>query len=202
MLVVASYAAPVLMLDMDGASVELVQEIRDQAAIDGLTPAEADSAAAAGLEAAREQVFALPGAMILERAIVVMLSAVAAFAVYRAFGSKDSFMLHIRTAVVAQAAFALLWALLMALETFFAQTAVLARPELLLGDPGTQPGRLFVFSWLLLSGCNPPAIAAVILWGLGMAETTGRCRSNGLSTAAGIYLSSLILFAMPVFLQN
>lgn len=59
---------------------------------------------------------------------------------------------------------------------------------------------MFVFSWLFLSGCNPAALGSVILWGLGIAASTGRKAANGLSTAFGIYLVSMFLFAMPVFL--
>ncbi len=202
LLTVLVFTAPLLLLDLDSASGELGESIREQAVMNGMSPADADSAAVSGVESARGQVLALPGAMMLERGVMVLLAAASAFAVYRAAGFRDGFAVHLRTAVLSQAGFALVWGGMLALESSMPSSAFFSRPELLLGDPGSEPGRMFVFSWLFLSGCNPAALVSVILWGLGIAASTDRKAGNGLSTAFGIYLVSLFLFAMPVFLGS
>lgn len=199
-IILAVYFLPLVLIDLDSASLELGAGIREQAVLDGMSPAAADSAAAAGMEDARGRMLALPGAMALERIVMAVLAASSAFAVYRAFGARDGYAPHLGAAVLSQAGFALVWGVLAALESVLPAAAPLARPELLLGDPGSSPGRAFAFAWLLLSGCNPAAIATVLLWGAGISVVTGRSRSNGLSTASGIYLVSLVLFSTPVFL--
>ncbi len=199
-IMLAVYFLPLIMIDLDSASAELGEGIREQALLDGMSPAAADSAAAAGMEDAWGGMLALPGTMVLERLVMAVLAASSAFAIYRAFGARDGYAPHLWAAVLSQAGFTLVWGALAALETVLPAAAPLARPELLLGDPGTSPGRAFAFVWLVLSGCNPPAIVTVLLWGAGISAVTGRSRSNGLSTASGIYLVSLVLFSTPVFL--
>lgn len=198
---VLACASPLLYVDLGPAVAGLGGEVRQQAILDGMSPSQADSAAAAGMEEARlGAAVLLPGSLLLERAVMAVLAASAAFGVYRAWGSGDRYTAHLRAAVLAQAGFAVVWALTTALEFAVPDAALLTRPETLLAGPLAPQGRLSVFAALILSGCNPAAAAAVILWGLGMASATGRPPSNGLSTASGIYLLGLVLFSTPVLL--
>ncbi len=198
---VLACASPLLYVDLGPAVAELGEEVRHQAILEGMTPAQADSAAAAGMEEARLGVpVLLPGSLLLERAVMAVLAASSAFAVYRAWGARDRYTAHLRASVLAQAGFTIVWALTNALEHAVPDAVLLTRPETLLAGPLAPSGRLSVFAGLVLSGCNPASAAAVILWGLGMASATGRPPRNGLSTASGIYLFGLVLFSSPVFL--
>lgn len=198
---VLACASPLLYVDLGPAVAGLGEGVRQQAILDGMSPAQADSAAAAGMEEARlGAAVLLPGSLLLERAAMAVLAASSAFGVYRAWGARDRYTAHLRAAVLAQAGFAVVWALTTALEYAAPDAALLTRPETLLAGPLAPSGRLTAFAALILSGCNPAAASAVILWGLGMASATGRPASNGLSTAAGVYLLGLVLFSTPVFL--
>lgn len=198
---VLACASPLLYVDLGPAVADLAEGVRVQALLDGMTPAQADSAAAAGVADARfGAVVLLPGSILLERVVMAVLAASSAFAVYRARGMRDSYMLHLKAAILAQTGFIIVWALSTALEYAIPGASLLTRPEMLLAGPLAPSGRLSVFAALVLSGCNPAALATVILWGLGMASATGRPPSNGIWTASGIYLFSLVLFSTPVFL--
>ncbi len=194
------FVMPVLLTDIDEAAAGYAESVRLEAVSGGMGAAAADSLAAAGAAEMSETIRSMPAAMLLERIVMTLVSGLAAFGLFRAFGFRDGAGAHLRTAVLAQAAYSISWGLLVLVETLFPAVAPVPGLEAFLGAVPADPGRAFTFSWLVLSACNIPSAAAVAVWGGGMAVATGRSRSSTLGAAAGMYLCGVILFSMPVLL--
>jgi hypothetical protein len=185
------------------------EELRDRMALEaapdlaaeGYTPAQADSLIAVELQGMQEFARGFPMAMLLERSVIALVAALAAFGIAFAVEGRKVGKItdYVTSSMLSQAAYSIT-----ASVVFLAAMAVRlpGSVSLSLGafvPVGVQdPGRLHVFLYRFLSSFDLPSLAALFLWGTGLAVLNGRDRGWGLRLCLSVFLLGVLLVSLPV----
>jgi hypothetical protein len=187
--------------DWDDLRDRMSTELGPGLAADGYTEAQADSVVSAEILGMREFARGFPMAMLLERSVIALIAALAAFGIAysvegRRVGRVTDF---VTSSMLSQAAYSIT-----ASAVFLAALAVRLPDSITLSlgafvPTGVQdPGRLHVFLYRFLSGFDIPSLATLFLWGSGLAVLNGRDIGWGLRLCLSVFLLGVLLVSLPV----
>lgn len=181
------------------------QEVRSTLAPDlqdqGFTPLQVDSIISFELTHMREFARSFPSAMLMERLVIALVAALAAFGIaYAVEGGKVGRITdYVTSSVLSQAAYSLT-ASVVFLGAMAARLPGSVRLSLGAMVPigSADPGRMHVFLFRFLGSFDIPSIVALFLWGTGLAVLCGRERGWGLRLALSVFLVGVLLVSLPV----
>jgi hypothetical protein len=168
---------------------------------EGYSPVQADSIVTAEIVGMKEFARGFPMAMLLERSVIALIAALAAFGIAysvegRRVGKVTDF---VTSSMLSQAAYSIT-----ASAVFLAALAVRLPDSVMLSlgafvPTGVQdPGRLHIFLYRFLSSFDIPSLAALFLWGSGLAALNGREIGWGLRLCLSVFLLGVLLVSLPV----
>lgn len=168
---------------------------------EGMEPARADSVLAGELEEIREMAGNLPMARLVERSIMALLAALAAFGlVYAVEGRKvGGFIDYLTSSVLSQSAYMLSSGLLLLTVTLLRVSPGTRLNLSVLVPVGTaDPSRMHVFIFRFLESFDIPSAVCLLLWGTGLAAMMDRNRSWGIRLVLSVYILGVLLISLPV----
>lgn len=178
---------------MAGRVPELVEQ--------GMTPAAADSAAADELGEIRQMTASLPMARLVERGIIGLLAALAAFGIVYALegGKFGRFMDYLTSSILSQSAYMLSGVTIVLLVSILGISPGARLNLSVLVPVGTMdPSRIHVFLFRFLENVDVPSVVCLILWGTGLSAMLDRERSWGIRLVFSVYVLGILLIALPV----
>jgi hypothetical protein len=192
---------PAAFTDWEELRARMTEEAAPGLAREGYTPTQADSLIAVEMQGMQDFARGFPLAMLLERSVIALVAALAAFGIAfavegRKVGKITDF---VTSSMLSQAAYSIT-----ASAVFLAAMAVRlpGSVSLSLGafvPVGVQdPGRLHVFLYRFLSSFDLPSLAALFLWGVGLAALNGRDTGWGLRLCLSVFLLGVLLISLPV----
>jgi len=192
---------PVSFTDWDQVGARLSEERAPELAREGLSPAQADSALAVELDAMRSFAGSFPMSMLLERSVIALIAALAAFGIaYAVEGAKVGRIGdYVTSSMLSQAAYSITASMI-----FLAALAVRLPGDLPLSlaafvpTDTPDPGRLHVFLYRFLGSFDPPSAVSVLLWGPGLATLSGRDRGWGIRLCFSVFLLGALMISLPV----
>lgn len=193
--------APALFIDwnefqsewMAGRVPELVEQ--------GMTPAAADSTAADELAEIKQMTASLPMARLLERGIIGLVAALAAFGIVYALegGKFGRFRDYLTSSILSQAAYMLSGVTIVLLVSILDISPGTRLNLSVLVPVGTMdPSRIHVFLFRFLENVDLPSVVCLVLWGMGLSAMLDRERSWGIRLVFSVYVLGILLIALPV----
>lgn len=185
--------------DFEGA-VGRYEEARSLELVEGgASQAEADSAAAAEVEAIRLSRRIEPFARLLERCVVAAAAGAAAWGLGRSSRGGPGPGLHIAAAALAQGAY-----LISATASALLMMTLTGSPSIpgllsLAGGAPASPGQLETALWIAAGNIDLPSIVTVAVWGLGISAISSRKPLEGIRTAAAVYAAGIVLVSSLAF---
>lgn len=176
---------------------ERMPELIDQE----FTPVQADSVIASELYEMRGMMESLPLARLIERGLIAVIGALAAFGIVFAVESRKVGRLgdYITSAVLSQSAYMLTGMLLIVVVTMLRiPPTVRLNLAVLIPVDTLSPSRIHVFLFTFLSNIDIPSIAALLLWGRGLSAMLGRSHSWGIRLCISVYIIGILLISLPV----
>lgn len=166
-----------------------------------ISTAQADSVIAGELEEIREMTGNLPMARLVERGVIALLAALAAFGiVYAVEGRKVGRVTdYLTSSVLAQSAY-----MLTGVVILFLLTLLDVPPSFRLNLSAfvpvdvADPSRLHVFIFRFLESVDIPSVICLLLWGTGLAGLMERDRSWGIRLTFSVYIVGILLISLPV----
>lgn len=165
------------------------------------TPVQADSVIAGELDEMRGMMESLPIARLIDRGLIAVIGALAAFGIIFAVESRKVGRLwdYITSAVLSQSAYMLTGVLLIFVVTML-RIPLTVRLNLAAFIPvdTLSPSRIHVFLFTFLSNIDAPSIVALLLWGRGLSAMLGRNHSWGIRLCISVYTIGILLISLPV----
>ena len=168
---------------------------------EGFTPAEADSVFSDELFEMKRMAGNLPMARLVERGVIALLAALAAFGiVFAVEGTKVGRITdYITSSILSQSAYMITGVLLIILVSVLnVPPSVRLNLSIFVPVDVIDPSRIHVFIYRFLESVDIPSIAALILWGNGLAAMLQRSRSWGIRLCFSIYIIGILLISLPV----
>jgi len=178
-------------------SAQRITELADE----GYTSAEADSLISGELDEMKRMTDTLPMARLVERSIIALLAALAAFGtVYAVEGSKIGRVTdYLTSSMLSQSAYMLTGVFLIVLVSLLnIPSSVRLNLSIFVPVDVLQPSRIHVFMYRFLESVDIPSVVAMILWGRGLAAMLHRSRSWGIRLSFSIYIIGILLVSLPV----
>jgi hypothetical protein len=166
-----------------------------------MSPAAADSVVSGELAEIREMAGNLPMARLVERGIIGLLAALAAFGVvYAVEGRKVGRLTdYITSSILSQSAYMLTAAVLILIVTFLeVPPGVRLNLSILVPVDTMDPSRLHVFLFRFLESIDLPSLTCLLLWGSGLSAMLDRERTWGIRLAFSVYILGILLISLPV----
>ena len=168
---------------------------------EGFTPAGADSVFSGELFEMKRMAGNLPMARLVERSVIALLAALAAFGiVFAVEGEKVGRITdYITSSVLSQSAYMLTGVFLVVLVSVLnVPPSVRLNLSIFVPVDVITPSRIHVFIYRFLESVDIPSIAALVLWGRGLAVMLQRSRSWGIRLCFSIYVIGILLISLPV----
>lgn len=194
---------PAAFTDWDDLRSRMSTELSPGLAAEGYSPVQSDSIVSAEIQGMREFARGFPQAMLLERSVIALIAALAAFGIaYSVEGRKVGKITDfVTSSMLSQAAYAIT-----ASAVFLAALAVRLPGSVTLSlgafvPTGVQdPGRLHLFLYRFLSSFDIPSLVSLFLWGSGLAALNGRDMGWGLRLCLSVFLLGVLLVSLPVMI--
>ncbi|MCD4846892.1 MAG: hypothetical protein K8R76_01730 [Candidatus Aegiribacteria sp.] len=197
----ASGYVPTLLINWDEVQEEWTDERKPELIGQEYSPAQADSVISGELYEIRGMMESLPLARLIERGLIAVIGALAAFGIVFAIESRKVGRIgdFITSAMLSQAAYMLTGVLLVVIVVLFSIPPTI-RLNLAVFIPvdTLSPTRIHVFLYTFLSNIDIPSIAALLLWGRGLSAILGRRRSWGIRLCFSVYIIGVMLISLPV----
>lgn len=197
----ASGYVPTLLINWDEVQEEWTDERTPELIEQDFTPVEADSVIASELHEMRGMMESLPLARLIERGLMAVIGALAAFGIVFAVESRKVGRIgdFITSAMLSQAAYMLTGVLLVVIVILL-KIPPTVRLNLAVFVPvdTLSPSRIHVFLFTFLSNIDIPSIAALLLWGRGLSAILGRRYSWGIRLCFSVYIIGVMLISLPV----
>lgn len=197
----ASGYLPTLLINWGEVQEEWTDERTPELIEQDFTPAQADSVIAGELDEMRGRMESLPFARLIERGLMAVIGALAAFGIVfavesRKVGRIGDFM---TSAMLSQAAYILTGVLLVVIVTLLSIPPTI-RLNLAVFVPvdTLSPTRIHVFLYRFLSSIDIPSVAALLLWGRGLSAILERKHSWGIRLCFSVYIIGVTLISLPV----
>lgn len=168
---------------------------------EGFTTAEADSVFSGELFEMKRMAGNLPMARLVERSVIALLAALAGFGiVFAVEGRKVGRVTdYITSSILSQSAYMLIGVFLVVLVSVLdVPPSVRLNLSVFVPVDVLNPSRIHVFIYRFLESVDIPSIAALILWGNGLAAMLQRSRSWGIRLCFSIYIIGILLISLPV----
>jgi len=168
---------------------------------EGFTPAQADSVFEGELEDLKRMRGNLPMARLVERSIIALLAALAGFGiVFAVEGQKVGRITdYLTSSMLSQSVYMLTGVLLVVLVSVLnVPPSVRLNLSVFVPVDVIDPSRIHVFIYRFLESVDIPSIAAMVLWGRGLAAMLQRSRSWGIRLCFSIYIIGILLISLPV----
>lgn len=192
---------PAAWTDWDDLRGRLAREMTPQLAEEGYSAAEADSIVSEELRGMREFARGFPMAMLLERSVIALVAALAAFGIaYAVEGRRIGRITdYVTSSMLSQAAYCITASVVFlgALAVRLPGSVSISLGAVVPVDT-PDPGRLHVFLYRFLTGFDLPSLVALFLWGSGLAALLGRDRGWGLRLCLSVFLLGVLLISLPV----
>jgi len=192
---------PALFIDWNEVQQDWRAERMPRLTEEGYSHARADSLVSSELQEMRQMTSNLPMARLVERGVIALIAALAAFGiVYAVEGRKVGTMLdYFTSSVMCQGAYMLTGVILIALVTLL-NIPPSMRLNLSFFVPAdvAAPSRIHVFIYRFTESIDIPSLVSLFLWGSGIAAMVGRQRSWGLRLSFSVYILGILLISLPV----
>jgi hypothetical protein len=168
---------------------------------DGFTPSQADSVFAGEFNEMKRRAGNIPMAMLVERAIIALLAALAAFGTVYAVENKKVGKVtdYLTSSMLSQAAYMLTGVLLILFVSLLdIPPSIRFNMSFFVPVDVVDPSRIHVFVYRFLESVDIPSIIAMVLWGRGLAAILHRSRSWGIRLCFSIYIIGILLISLPV----
>jgi len=168
---------------------------------EGLNPAQADSVVSGELLEMKRMTENLPVARLIERSIIALLAALAGFGiVFAVEGVKVGRVIdYITSSMLSQSAYMLTGVLLIVIASLIdIPHSIRLNLSVFVPVDVVDPSRIHVFIYRFLESVDIPSVAALILWGRGLAAILHRNRSWGIRLCFSIYIIGILLISLPV----
>jgi hypothetical protein len=192
---------PALLVDWDEFEGQWRSQRVPELVGEGMAPSSADSTVAGEIAEIREMADNLPMARLVERGIIGLIAALAAFGiVYAVEGRKVGRITdYLTSSVLSQSAYMLSAASLMLAVTLLqVSPAIRLNLSILVPVNVTDPSRLHVFLFRFLESLDVPSVVCLVLWGAGLSSMLDRTRSWGIRLAFSVYILGVLLISLPV----
>lgn len=193
--------APALFVDWDEFQSEWMAGRVPELVEQGMAPAAADSAAAGELVEIKQMTASLPMARLLERGIVGLVAALAAFGIVFALegGKFGRFRDYLTSSILSQSAYMLTGVTIVLLVSVLGISPAVRLNLSVLVPAGTMdPSRIHVFLFRFLENVDAQSVVCLILWGTGLSAMLDRERSWGIRLVFSVYILGILLIALPV----
>jgi hypothetical protein len=143
----------------------------------------------------------IPMAMLVERAIIALLAALAAFGTVYAVENKKVGKVtdYLTSSMLSQAAYMLTGVLLILFVSLLdIPPSIRFNMSFFFTVDVFDPSRIQVFVYRFLESVDIPSIIAMVLWGRGLAAILHRSRSWGIRLCFSIYIIGILLISLPV----
>lgn len=197
----ASGYVPTLLINWDDEQKKWTDERTPELIEQDFTPAQADSVIAAELYEIRGMMESLPLARLIERGLMAVIGALAAFGIVFAVESRKVGRIgdFITSAMLSQAAYILTGVLLVIVVILLSiPPTVRLNLAVLVPVDTLSPSRIHVFLFRFLSSIDLPSIVALLLWGRGLSAMLGRRYSWGIRLCFSVYVIGVMLISLPV----
>lgn len=197
---VAGYL-PAMLINWTEAEEEWREERLPELVEEGFTPAQADSVFEGELEDLKRMRENLPMARLVERSIIALLAALAGFGlVFAVEGEKVGRITdYITSSMLSQSAYMLTGVLLIVIVSVInIPPSIRLNLSIFVPVDVVNPSRIHVFIYRFLESVDIPSIAALLLWGRGLAFMMQRDRSWGIRLCFSIYIIGILLISLPV----
>lgn len=168
---------------------------------DGFTPSQADSVVSGELDEMKRRAGNIPMAMLVERSIIALLAALAAFGTVYAVENKKVGKVtdYLTSSILSQAAYMLTGVLLILFVSLLdIPPSVRLNLSYFVPVDVVDPSRIHVFIYRFLESVDIPSIIAMVLWGRGLAAMLHRSRSWGIRLCFSMYIIGILLISLPV----
>ncbi len=143
----------------------------------------------------------LPLARLIERGLMAVIGALAAFGIVFAIESRKIGRIgdFITSAMPSQAAYMLTGVLLVVIVILLKiPPTVRLNLSALIPVDTLAPSRIHVFLYTFLRNIDIPSIVALLLWGKGLSAILGRRYSWGIRLCFSVYIIGVMLISLPV----
>ncbi|MCK4506636.1 MAG: hypothetical protein KAW14_13560 [Candidatus Aegiribacteria sp.] len=197
----ASGYVPTLLINWGEVQKEWTDERMPELIEQDFTPVQADSVIAGEIYEMRGMMESLPLARLIERGLMAVISALAAFGIVFAVENRKVGRIgdFITSAMLSQAAY-MLTGVLLVVVVIFLKIPPTVRLNFAVFVPvdALNPSRIHVFLFRFLSSIDIPSIAALLLWGRGLSAILGRRYSWGIRLCFSVYVIGVMLISLPV----
>ena len=197
----ASGYVPTLLINWDEVQEDWNDERMPELIEQDFTPAKADSVIAGEIYEMRGMMESLPLARLIERGLMAVIGALAAFGIVFAIEARKVGRIgdFITSAMLSQAAYMLTGVLLVVIITLLKiPPTVRLNLAALVPVDTLSPSRIHVFLFRFLSSIDLPSIVAILLWGKGLSTVIGRRYSWGIRLCFSVYIIGVMLISLPV----
>jgi hypothetical protein len=192
---------PSMLIDWTEVEEEWTMERVPELMEDGLNPAQADSVVSGELLEMKRMTENLPVARLVERSIIALLAALAGFGiVFAVEGVKvGRVMDYITSSMLSQSAYMLVGVLMIVIASMIdLPHSIRMNLSAFVPVDVVDPSRIHVFIYRFLESVDIPSVAALILWGRGLAAILERNHSWGIRLCFSIYIIGILLISLPV----
>jgi hypothetical protein len=197
----ASGYVPALFINWDKVQEEWTDERIPYLIEQDFTSAQADSVIAGEIYEMRGMMESLPLARLIERGMIAVIGALAAFGIVFAVESRKVGRIgdFLTSAMLSQAAYMLTGVLLVVVVILFSiPPTIRLNLAALIPVDTLSPSRIHVFLFTFLRNIDIPSIVALLLWGRGLSAILGRRYSWGIRLCFSVYIIGVMLISLPV----
>ncbi|MCD4774602.1 MAG: hypothetical protein K8S15_00960 [Candidatus Aegiribacteria sp.] len=192
---------PALLINWEEVETEWRSERQPELIEEGFTATRADSVISSELGEMKRMTESLPMARLVERGIIALLAALAAFGTVYAVENKKVGKVtdFLTSSMLSQSAYMLTGVLLILFVSLLdIPPSVRLNLSCFVPVDVVDPSRIHVFIYRFLESVDIPSIIAMFLWGRGLAAMLRRSRSWGIRLSFSMYTIGILLISLPV----
>lgn len=201
MVISAAGYIPALLINWDEVQEEWIDERMPELTGQQFTSAQADSIITGELDEMRGMIESLPLARLIERGLIAVIGALAAFGIVFAVETKKAGRIvdFMTSAMLSQSAYMLTGVFLVVIVSLLKiPPSVRLNLAVFVPVDTLDPSRIHVFLFRFLDSIDIPSVVSLFLWGTGLSVLLGREKVWGIRLCFSVYIIGVLLISLPV----